>query len=77
MTPEAEKIRKAFLDRGFNLVDRFGWFEAAGEVVRSAVAAQKEKDAVVVGVMRRTAVGSGMHEVASQLSLLEDKIRYE
>lgn len=43
MTPEAEKVQDELLRRGVNLVDRFGVFEAAGEVVRREVLAERER----------------------------------
>lgn len=43
MTPEAEKIHKAWLARGFDFHDRFGLLDAAAEVVRQEVAAERKR----------------------------------
>lgn len=43
MTPEAQKVRQELLERGVDLVDRFGLCEAAGEVVRREVLAERER----------------------------------
>ena len=48
MTPEAQKVQDEFLQRGVNLVDRFGVFEAAGEVVRREVLAERERCAALL-----------------------------
>lgn len=48
MTPEALKVQEELGRRGVNLVDRFGFFEAAGEVVRREVTSQREKSAALL-----------------------------
>ena len=48
MTPEALKVQEELKRRGVDLVDRFGFFEAAGEVVRREVTSQRERCAAVL-----------------------------
>lgn len=48
MTPEAEKVQEELERRGVDLVDRFGFFEAAGEVVRREVTSQRERSAALL-----------------------------
>lgn len=43
MTPEARKIQDELKARGVDLADRFGFFEAAGQVVRREVSSTWEK----------------------------------
>lgn len=45
MTPEAMKVQEELKKRGIDLVDRFGLFEVAGDVIRQETASQREKDA--------------------------------
>lgn len=54
VTPEAEKIHKAWLEHGFDFHDRFGLVEAAAEVVRDQVVAASKRaaDAATASVVQ-------------------------
>lgn len=43
MTPEAVKVQDELKRRGMDLVDRFGFFEAAGDVIRREVISERER----------------------------------
>ena len=69
MTPEAERISERAIRKGINLVDRFGIFEIAAEIVREAVAAERErctKIAETYGIVDGQHQPCGLH-IAKQI----------